>query len=67
MSEPAAEPGAPADGATNIPQASEKSVAAETKKRAPKAVSLAATPDRIILRLNKYAPLLFQFHQERDH
>lgn len=57
MSEPASQPGAPTDGAQNQPShASEKSVAREAEKRLPKkAVSLLATPDRIILRLNKYA------------
>ncbi|KAK4545245.1 hypothetical protein LTR36_003425 [Oleoguttula mirabilis] len=53
MSDPAAEPGAPSSGAVDIPPASEKSVAAEAKKRAPKVTSLAATPDRVLLRLNK--------------
>ncbi|EME47533.1 hypothetical protein DOTSEDRAFT_69473 [Dothistroma septosporum NZE10] len=55
MSEPASQPGAPTDGAQNQPtHASEKSVAREAEKRMPKkAVSLLATPDRIILRLNK--------------
>ncbi|KXL43819.1 hypothetical protein M433DRAFT_131072 [Acidomyces richmondensis BFW] len=53
MSDPTVEPGAPADGATNLPSASEKSVAAEAKRRVPKLAQLAATPDRIILRLNK--------------
>ena len=55
MSDPAAEPGAPTGGATDVPPASEKSIAAEVKKKVPeKAVTLARTPDRIILRLNKY-------------
>lgn len=55
MSEPASQPGAPSDGAQQIPPASEKSVAKELDKRVPKEVKSAmATPDRIILRLNKY-------------
>ena len=55
MSDPAAEPGAPTGGATNIPSAQDKSIAAEAKKRVPNnVVSLARAPDRIILRLNKY-------------
>ncbi|KAK5131467.1 hypothetical protein LTR08_000931 [Meristemomyces frigidus] len=53
MSDPAAEPGAPSGGATNIPPASEKSIAAEANKRAPKLASYAATPDRVLLRMNK--------------
>nr|POF03436.1 hypothetical protein CFP56_72532 [Quercus suber] len=55
MSDPAAQPGAPADGATKLPPSADKSVAREAQRRAPKATSLAATPDRILLRLNKYA------------
>lgn len=56
MSDPAAEPGAPQGGATtNMPPASEKSIAHEVKQRVPStAVALARTPDQIILRLNKY-------------
>jgi hypothetical protein len=55
MSDPAAEPGAPTGGATNIPAASEKSIAAEVKERVPnRLLSVASTPDQIILRLNKY-------------
>lgn len=55
MSDPAAEPGAPTGGATNVPPASEKSIAAEVKKQVPgRAIALARTPDSIILRLNKY-------------
>lgn len=58
MSDPAGEPGVPAENhPTSIPPASEKSVAAEVQKRAPKLVDLARTPDKVILRLNKYAPL----------
>lgn len=56
MSEPASQPGAPTDGAQNVPQqASEKSIAKEVEKKMPPQVKSAlATPDRIILRLNKY-------------
>lgn len=55
MSEPASQPGAPADGAQNIPPASEKSVAREMEKKVPaKVTSALATPDAILLRLNKY-------------
>jgi len=47
-------PGAPTAGeATNIPPTSEKSIAAEAKRRVPKLTQIAATPDRILLRLNK--------------
>jgi len=54
MSDPAAEPGAPTGGATNIPSASEKSVANEVKQRVPSQVlSIARTPDKLILRINK--------------
>nr|POF23918.1 hypothetical protein CFP56_54854 [Quercus suber] len=53
MSDPAAQPGAPTNGATKLPPSSDKSVAREAQRRAPKATSLAATPDRILLRLNK--------------
>ena len=54
MSDPAAEPGAPTGGATNIPPESEKSIAAEVKKKVPgRAIELARTPDKLILRLNK--------------
>jgi len=54
MSEPASQPGAPADGAQKLPSASEKSVAKELDKRVPTEVKGAfATPDRILLRLNK--------------
>lgn len=55
MSDPASQPNAPTDGAQNVPkQASEKSVAKEAeKKMPPKVKGLLATPDRIILRLNK--------------
>ena len=53
MSDPAAEPGVPASGKTDIPPASEKSIANEAKKRAPTLTSIARTPDRIILRMNK--------------
>lgn len=57
MSEPASQPGAPTDGAQKVPkQASEKSIAKEVdKKMPPKVKSTLATPDRIILRMNKYA------------
>ena len=49
----AEEPGAPAS-ATNVGTASEKSIAGEVKQRVPSNVqSLAATPDRLLLRLNK--------------
>lgn len=55
MSDPVAEPGAPTGGATNLPPASEKSIAAEVKDKVPgRAIALARTPDRILLRLNKY-------------
>lgn len=54
MSEPASQPGAPSDGAQNIPPPSEKSVAKEIEKKMPSQVGKAlAGPDRIILRLNK--------------
>lgn len=57
MSEPASQPGAPADGAQkqDFP-ANEKSVAAkEIEKKLPVQVkSSLAGPDRVILRLNKY-------------
>ncbi|EME85835.1 uncharacterized protein MYCFIDRAFT_88426 [Pseudocercospora fijiensis CIRAD86] len=54
MSEPASQPGAPTDGAQNIPAASEKSIATEMEKKVPaKVTSALATPDRILLRLNK--------------
>ncbi|EMC92119.1 hypothetical protein BAUCODRAFT_78596 [Baudoinia panamericana UAMH 10762] len=53
MSDPVAEPGAPSSGVTELPPAQEKSIATETKKRAPTLARLAATPDRVILRLNK--------------
>lgn len=54
MSDAAAEPGAPTNGATNIPPASEKSIAAEVKDKVPeRAITLASTPDKILLRLNK--------------
>ena len=47
-------PGAPVnDDVKEIPQASEKSVAAEAKRRVPRLTQLAATPDRVLLRLNK--------------
>lgn len=56
MSEPASQPGAPSDGAQKLPPASEKSVAKELDKRVPQEVKgIFATPDRILLRLNKYA------------
>ena len=56
MSDPATEPGAPSQAASSeIPAPQEKSVAAEAKKRAPpRLLQLAATPDRVLLRLNKY-------------
>ncbi|RMY64615.1 hypothetical protein D0863_09695 [Hortaea werneckii] len=54
MSDPTAEPGAPADVSSNIPPAGEKSLTAEAQRRVPnKLVAMAATPDRILLRLNK--------------
>lgn len=54
MSDPTTEPGAPSAGATNIPSASEKSIANQAKeKMPPKVLDLARVPDRIILRLNK--------------
>lgn len=56
MSDPAGEPGVPAENnPSSIPPAAEKSVSAEVQKRAPTLVSLARTPDKILLRLNKYA------------
>lgn len=57
MSDPIEEPGAPIEEkSTSIPPASDKSVAKEVEKRAPaKLVDLARKPDRILLRLNKYA------------
>jgi len=57
MSDPTTEPGAPAAGTnSDIPPAQEKSMAAEAKKRAPpRLLQIAATPDRLMLRLNKYA------------
>ena len=58
MSEPVSEPGAPSDGSKRIPPAQEKSIAKEVERRMPpKATSLLATPDRIILRLNKYGDM----------
>ena len=68
MSDPAAEPGAPTGGATNMPSSSEKSIANEVKERVPdKAISIARTPDRLILRLNKYAlRLVFQCKQNAN-
>lgn len=59
MSDPTAEPGVPAenhpdpDTSVNIPPAAEKKIA-EVKKRAPGLVDLVKTPDRILLRLNKF-------------
>lgn len=51
----AEEPGAPV-GVSNVGTASDKSIANEVKQRAPnRVVSLARTPDRLLLRLNKYA------------
>lgn len=56
MSDPVEQPGAPTEAPTNIPPASEKSVAAKVQKEMPqKATSALATPDRILLRLNKCA------------
>ena len=56
MSDPTGEPGVPAENhPTSIPAASDKSVAKEVEKRVPKLVDLTRTPDKIILRLNKYA------------
>ena len=50
----AEEPGAPIS--TNVGTASDKSIANEVKQRVPNRVlSLASAPDRILLRLNKYA------------
>lgn len=58
MSDPAAEPGVPAENhPSTIPPAAEKSVSAEVQKRAPSLVNLARTPDKILLRLNKYVSL----------
>ena len=55
MSDPAAEPGAPQSGATNMPSTQEKSIANEVKKRVPdQAIAVAKQPDQILLRLNKY-------------
>lgn len=54
MSDPAAEPGVPAENQpSSIPPAAEKSVSAEVQKRVPSLVNLARTPDKILLRLNK--------------
>ena len=54
MSDSAAEPGAPTE-VSNMPPSQDKSIASEVKKRVPSgALSLASTPDRILLRLNKY-------------
>ncbi|KAK3116758.1 hypothetical protein LTR53_002524 [Teratosphaeriaceae sp. CCFEE 6253] len=55
MSDPTTEPGVPSGGVSSeLPPAQEKSVAAEAKKRAPpRLLQLAATPDRVILRVNK--------------
>lgn len=57
MSDPAAEPGAPTGNtSTNMPSASEKSIANEVKQRVPNNIlDVARTPDKLILRLNKYA------------
>jgi len=68
MSDPTAEPGVPAenhpdpDSSVSIPPAAEKKVA-EVKKRAPGLVDLVKTPDRILLRLNKFVvPSIFAVH-----
>jgi hypothetical protein len=59
MSDPTVEPGVPADShpspnsSISIPPAAEKKVA-EVKKRAPGLVDLVKTPDKILLRLNKF-------------
>jgi len=59
MSDPTVEPGVPAeshprpDSSVSLPPAAEKKVA-EVKKRAPGLVDLVKTPDRILLRLNKF-------------
>ena len=59
MSDPTAEPGVPAENhpdpesSVSIPPAAEKKIA-EVKKRAPGLVDLVKTPDRILLRLNKF-------------
>ena len=59
MSDPSAEPGVPAeshphpDTSVNIPPAAEKKIA-EVKRKAPGLVDLVKTPDRILLRLNKF-------------
>jgi hypothetical protein len=59
MSDPTVEPGVPGeshphpDSSVSIPPAAEKKVA-EVKKRAPGLVDLVKTPDRILLRLNKF-------------
>lgn len=59
MSEPASQPGAPADGAQkqDFPVHEKvKSVAKEVeKKMPPQVVSKAKGMDRVVLRLNKYA------------
>lgn len=54
MSDPAGEPGAPSNGATKIPSASDKSVSKEVQTKLPKLAALLATPDKTLLRLNKY-------------
>ena len=59
MSDPAAEPGVPAEShpspntGVSVPPAAEKKIA-EVKKRAPGLVDLVKTPDKILLRLNKF-------------
>ncbi|KAF2718791.1 hypothetical protein K431DRAFT_230080 [Polychaeton citri CBS 116435] len=61
MSDPVTEPGAPADTTTPPPQpqtpanssATKGSAVDKAKKHAPMMLSLAKTPDRVILRLNK--------------
>ncbi|CAK3859142.1 peroxin 11C like [Lecanosticta acicola] len=55
MSDPVVEkPGAPAETPRNIPPPSDKSIAAKVHKEMPNKVTGAlATPDRILLRLNK--------------
>jgi len=59
MSDPTVEPGVPADShphpdsSVSVPPAAEKKIA-EVKRKAPGLVDLVKTPDRLLLRLNKF-------------
>ncbi|GAB7360022.1 hypothetical protein MBLNU230_g7546t1 [Neophaeotheca triangularis] len=53
MSDPASEPGAPDGGNINIPPAAEGSVSKKAQAKLPNLASIASTPDRVLLRLNK--------------